>query len=156
MLALPRIGSLATALVVVATLAACGEDGAAKNDYVDQVNVAQTRYASTATKIKQQITTTSTPQQDRSALTRYVGAIDTLLSTLRSIKVPGEVNAEHGRLVAATADLRGEVAQIAKQLRSATTRVLADAQRKLGAATITFNSTVSAATDAINTKLRAG
>lgn len=152
---LARIALLVTAIVVAATLGACGaQDSAAKNDYVKQVNAAQMQFATAATKVKQQITRQSSARQDRSALTQFSGTIDELVARLRAIKVPGDVRAEHERLVAAMADHGEQVSQITASMRSPTTAVLEDVQRKLSAATITVNANLSSATASINAKLR--
>jgi len=156
MLGLARIALLATAIVLAAALGACGtQDSAAKNDYVKQVNAAQTQFASAATRVKLQITKMSSAAHDRRALDRFVSTIDTLAGRLRAIKVPGDVRAEHGRLVAVMADHSEEVSQITETMRSPTTTVLEDVQRKLSAATITVNANLSSATASINSKLPA-
>jgi len=153
---LARIALLATAIVLAVALGACGaQDSAAKNDYVKQVNAAQTQFASAATRVKQEITKMSSARQDRRALDRFVSTIDTLVGRLRAIKVPGDVRAEHGRLVAVLADHGEEVTQITTTMRSPTTTVLEDVQRKLSAATITVNANLTSATASINSKLRA-
>ena len=156
MLGLARIALPATAIVLAVTLGACGtQDSAAKNDYVQKVNAAQTQFASAAKRVKQEITKMSSARQDRRALDRFVSTIDTLVGRLRAIKVPGDVRAEHARLVAVMADHGEEVSQITASMRSPTTTVLEDIQRKLSAATITVNANLSSATASINSKLRA-
>ena len=153
---LTRIASLATATVFAVALGACGtQDSAAKNDYVKQVNAAQTQFAGAATKVKQQITKMSSPRRDRHSLARFVGTIDELVARLGAIKVPGDVRAQHRRLVAVMADHAKEVSQITTTMGSATTAELEDVQRKLSAATITVNANLSSATASINSKLRA-
>jgi len=153
---LARIALLATAIVLAVALGACGaQDSAAKNDYVKQVNAAQTQFASAATRVKQEITKKSSARQDRRTLDGFVRTIDTLVGRLRAIKVPGDVRAEHGRLVAVLADHGEEVTQITTTMRSPTTTGLEDVQRKLGAATITVNANLTSATASINSKLRA-
>ena len=154
---LTRIASLATAIVLAVALGACGpKDSAAKNDYVKQVNAAQTQFASAATKVKQQITKESSPRQDRRSLAGFVSTIDALVARLGAIKVPDDVRAQHRRLVAVMAGHAKEVSQITATMGLASTAELEDVQRKLSAATITVNANLSAATDSINTKLRAG
>jgi hypothetical protein len=153
---LAQIALPATAIALAVVLGACGaRDSAAKNDYVKEVNAAQTQFANAATRVEQQITKMSSAGQDRRALDRFASTIDTLVARLRAIKVPGDVRAEHGRLVAVMADHGEEVLQITATMRSATTTVLEDVQRKLSAATITVNANLSSATASINAKLRA-
>jgi len=154
---LARIALLATASVLALALGACSpKDSAAKNDYVKQVNAAQTRFASAATNVNQAITKTSSARQDRHVLESFVTTLDELVARLRTIEVPDDVRAEHGRLVAAIAGHRDAVSQIAAKMRSPTTAVLADVQRQLSAAAITVNANLSSATSSINAKLRAG
>ena len=154
---LTRIASPATAIVLAVALGACGtQDRDAKNNYVKQVNAAQTQFATAATRVKQQITKESSPRQDRRSLARFVSTIEVLVARLGAIKVPDDVRAQHRRLVAVMADHAKEVSQITTTMGSATTAELEDVQRKLSAATITVNANLSSATDSINTKLRAG
>jgi len=151
-----RIALLATAIVLAVTLGACStQDSASKNDYVKQVNVAQTQFASAATRVNQEITERSTARQDRRALDRFVVTIGTLVNGLRAIKVPGDVRAEHRRLVDVLAGHGKEVSQITASLSAPTTSVLEEVQRKLSAATITVNAGLGSATASINDKLRA-
>jgi len=151
-----RIALLATAVVLAVALGACGaEDNAAKNDYVKQVNAAQTQFAGAVTKVREGITETSSAKQDRRALDAFTTTVDELVVSLRAMKVPEEVCKEHDRLVTALAGHREEVAAITKRMRAPTTRVLDEVQRQLSAATITVNARLGAATDAINTKLSA-
>jgi len=154
---LARIALLATAIVLAVAVGACGgqQDSSAKNDYVKQVNAAQTRFASAAKSAGQQITRTSSASQDRRTLDRFGSTIEDLVVTLRAIKAPTDVRGEHGRLVAAMTGHRDEVARATARLRSPTTRELAEVQRQLSAATITVNADLSSATGAINAKLRA-
>lgn len=149
-----RIALLTTAILLAVALGACGAgDSAAKNDYVRQVNAAQTRFASAVTEVKRAITSTSSPRQDRRALVRFGATIDKLIATLRAIKVPGDVRSEHGRFVAAMVDHREAVGRATVGMRSSDAGALAEAERQLTASTITVNARLSSATRAINAKL---
>lgn len=155
MLVLARIALLATAIALAAALSACGgQDNAAKNDYVRHVNAAQTRFAGAVTKVKRDITETSSARQDRRSLIAFGSTIDDLVATLRAIKAPPDVRNEHRRLVSAMAGNREELAAIIARMRSSGAAAFADVNRRLVAATVTVNARLRSATAAINAKLR--
>lgn len=154
-----RIGWPLGALLVSAALVACGaaegnstED---KNAYVERINAAQRTYAMTVTNVKKSVTPTSTPRQDRRTIERFQTAIAEILETLRTIKVPSDVRKEHGQLVAVFTRLDKDIALAAKTLRERTVQAVAEAQRLLGAATVTVNTKLATARQAINRRLRA-
>jgi predicted small secreted protein len=153
-----RILSLLSLLLAVLGLAACGggdDDRDAKNAYVAQVNAAQTAFASNVTTVSQRITPKSSSSQDRKTLEGFESAIEDVVSKLRDIKVPGDVEAEHKQLVDAMTGFGADIKTATVALRNPDTRSIADAQRGIATATQTVNSRIDAAIAAINSKLGA-
>jgi len=90
-------------LVVVAALgaAACGEDKAAeqRNTYADEVNRAQTAFAQSFRTLSRRITSTTTPGQGRRTLQGFEDAVDTVVTDLRGIDAPSDVQPLHRELI---------------------------------------------------------
>lgn len=149
--------SLVALVLGAIALSACGDDGSsdeAKNAYVNEVNAAQTGFASTVTSVSQQITSKSSPAQDRRTLERFEAAIADVVEQLRAIDVPKDVEAEHEQLVSAMTDFGSEIRKATAALRNPDTRSIAEAQRAITTATQTVNGQIDAAIAAINSKLR--
>lgn len=89
---------LAAALACCA-LAGCGGDTAQENAYVEAVNRTQTDFARTFERLRDQITATSTPEQDQRTLGRFRSAVDEAVGDLRAIDPPEAVAGLHRRLV---------------------------------------------------------
>lgn len=152
---LARIALFMTTGALAVALGGCGAgDGAAKNEYVRAVNIAQAQFAGAARRVKLEITQTSSVEQDQRALTHFGSTIDRLVAMLRAIREPADVRGAHARLVAVMAGHRDEVSSIIAKLRSPTSAVLDDVNRELGAATLMVNARLRTAIDAINGKLR--
>src|SRR5919112_1845458 len=90
-------------LVVVAAFgaAACGEDKAAqkRNTYADEVNRAQTAFAESFRTLSRRITSTTTPGQGRRTLQGFEDAVDTVVTDLRRIDAPSDVQPLHRELI---------------------------------------------------------
>lgn len=152
-----RIMWLVALLLGAIALSACGDEGTSreeKNAYVSAVNGAQTAFASTVTTVSQQITSKSSPEQDRRTLERFEKAIADVVEQLRGIDVPKDVEAEHQQLISAMTDFGGEINKATAALRDPDTRSIAEAQRAITTATQTVNGRIDAAIAAINSKLR--
>ena len=91
-------GLIVVALALVA--AGCGTDTKAANDYVDAVNQAQNHFAPKFDQLSGQITSTSTPAQDRQTLDGFRQAIDKVVADFRAVKAPDKVKALHDKLIA--------------------------------------------------------
>ncbi len=159
MFAPSRIAVALILLSLAGGLVACGEregnSAQDKNVYVDQINAAQSKFASAVTHLKESINQQSTPGEDRRTLGRFEGTITDVVATLRSIKVPSDVSKPHAMLIAAFTGFGSDIAVVTKALRKQTVHALEDGQRKLGAATITVNEKLRIAREAINTRLGA-
>jgi len=96
--------ALISVLLVVAAaigVAACGEDEAAKqrNTYADEVNQAQNSFAQSFRGLSRRITSTTTPGQGRRTLQGFENAVDTVVTDLRRIDAPSDVQPLHQRLI---------------------------------------------------------
>jgi hypothetical protein len=137
-------------------MAACGggaDERKAKNDYVNQVNAAQSDFAATVAAVSKRITKKSSSSQDRKTLEQFQSAIENVVKDLRAIKVPSAVRSEHGQLVAAMRGFGAQIKQATLALRNPDARTIAAAQRTIQAATQTVNLRIDAAIAAINSKL---
>jgi ABC-type transporter Mla subunit MlaD len=96
-----RGGRAALAVALAAgVLAGCGSgDTDDKNAYVDEVNQAQQRFADTFEELSGQITSTSTPNEDRKTLRGFEAAIDKTAGELEAVDPPGDVAELHTQLV---------------------------------------------------------
>lgn len=149
--------SLAALLLGAVALSACGDDSDSreeKNAYVSEVNAAQTGFASQVTTVSQQITSKSSPNQDRRTLERFEAAIGDVVAQLRGIDVPKAVETEHKQLISAMTAFGTEIKKATDALRDPDTRSIAEAQRAITTATQTVNGQIDAAIAAINSKLR--
>src|SRR5918996_1602535 len=95
---------LLTMLLVVAAavgLAACGGDKAAeeRNAYADQVNRAQNNFAESFKSLSKRITRTTTPGRGRKTLQGFEDAVDNVVTDLRRIDAPSDVQPLHRRLI---------------------------------------------------------
>lgn len=157
-LAAQAVASLVVAGVLALSLGGCAETDAAvmRNAYVRQINEAQARLARTDAEVVGAITKTSSVRQDRRSLVHYGAVVGAIVKTLRGVAVPAGVRAEHARLVAALAGFRKELSAIVIVLRSSTMYAIDEADRRLKAATTSFDAKRRASISAINAKLKAG
>ena len=89
----PARAAIVLVVVLLAALGAagCGGDVKQNNEYVDAVNKAQNEFAATFDRLNSQITSTSSPKQDRRTLTRFQTAIDTVVADLNKVEPPDKV-----------------------------------------------------------------
>lgn len=125
------------------------------NSYVDSVNRAQNRFASTIDSLTRQITTTSTPAQDKATLARFQAAVDRVVGDLRAVDPPSEVRDLHGNLITAMQDFGKQVQEVSEALSSGNTTRLLAAQEQLAKATATVSQKINTTIAAINRKLGA-
>ena len=96
-------GVIPVLLLVAAVLglAACGQDKAAeqRNAYADQVNRAQSNFAQSFKSLSKRITRTTTPGRGRRTLQGFEDAVDNVVTDLRRIDAPSEVQPLHRRLI---------------------------------------------------------
>ena len=105
----------AGAVIVAVALGAAGCGGSVEkeNTYVDQVNLAQTQFASSFTRLSREITASSTPAHDRKTLRAIQGTIEKTVTDLRAIHPPDKVKSLHGELVDAIAGYGNAIGTVA-------------------------------------------
>jgi len=143
----------AVVLAVALGTAGCGGSVEKNNTYVDQVNLAQTQFASSFTRLSREITASSTPAHDRKTLRAIQGSIAKTVTDLRAIHPPDKVKALHGDLVDAIAGY-GDAMGTAEEHLSGTVAEATRAQAQLATDTGRASTQVTAAISAINQKLR--
>ena len=145
---------LALALVAGA-LAGCGGGGGVKeaNTYVDEVNRAQNRFASTIDSLGTRITSRSTPADDRATLGRFEAAADRALADLRAARPPDQVRSQHAQLIAALEGYGTEVKHASEDISSGSASRLLGAQEELAKANADVAQKINATIAAINQKL---
>jgi hypothetical protein len=143
----------AVVLAVALGAAGCGGGVEKSNTYVDQVNLAQTQFASSFTRLSREITASSTAAHDRKTLRAIQGSITKTVTDLRAIHPPDKVKSLHGDLVDAIAGY-GAAIGTAEQNLSGTVAEATRAQGQLATDTGRASAQVTAAISAINQKLR--
>ena len=145
----------AGAVIVAVALGAAGCGGGVENSntYVDQVNLAQTQFASSFTRLSREITASSTPAHDRKTLLAIQSSIAKTVTELKAIDPPDKVKSLHGDLVDAIAGY-GDAVGTAEENLSGTVAEATRAQAQLATDTSRASSQVTAAISAINQKLR--
>ena len=143
----------AVVLAVALGAAGCGGSVEKSNTYVDQVNLAQTQFASSFTQLSREITASSTPAHDRKTLRAIQGSIAKTVTDLRAIHPPDKVKTLHGDLVDAIAGYGDAIGTAEKNL-SGTVAEATRAQAQLATDTGRASTQVTAAISAINQKLR--
>jgi hypothetical protein len=141
-------------LLLTLLLAGCGgEDVQESNAYVDNVNIAQSRFASSFERLARDITSSSTPAEDRKTLRSINATLATTVADLRKIKAPEKVRAQHDQLVEALAEY-GEAVGAAEGKLGGSAEQATAAEARLAADTARTSTRVTAAITAINQKLQ--
>ena len=144
----------ALALLLTLLLAGCGGDDVQQsNAYVESVNIAQSRFASSFERLARDITSSSTPAQDRKTLRSINATLATTVADLRKIKAPEKVRAQHDQLVEALAEYGTAVGAAEEKLGGSAAQATA-AEARLAADTARTSTRVTAAITAINQKLQ--
>lgn len=143
------------AFASVALIAAgCGGDTEEKNEYVDQVNKAQTEFANQVTKLSAAITSTSSEATDRKTIQSYQDAVDGVVKDLEGITPPEDVKAEHQQLVDAMSQYGESVSSALDDLQGGTAQDRLKAAQELQKASTQAGTEINQAIDAINKKLQ--
>jgi hypothetical protein len=150
---LARIAFLATLLVTAVTLVACSGDNTEKNRYIRELTAAQTRYQTTARRIEERATPTSTPRQDRRTLDRFAAAIADTIAALQAIDPPPQVAREHDAFVGVFEAWHADVERFTTAIDNPTRRGVARAQRRIAVANQAFNQSLRRAGTDIDAKL---
>ena len=146
----------AGAIIVGLALAGAGcggGDAERSNAYVNRVNDAQTRFASSFERLSRQITSASSPAQDRKTLRSVAASVDVTVADLRKIEPPEKVKKLHGDLVDAISGYGEAIGAAERNLGGGATEA-AQAQARLAADTTRTSTLVTSTIAQINQKLR--
>lgn len=144
----------ALALLLTLLLAGCGGDDVQEsNSYVGSVNIAQSRFASSFERLARDITSSSTPAEDRRTLRSINTTLATTVADLRKITPPEKVESQHDQLVEALAQY-GEAVAAAEEKLGGSPAQAGAAEARLAADTARTGTRVTAAITAINQKLQ--
>lgn len=122
-----------------------------KSDYLEQVNEAQTDFATDAGKLN--LANPSSPGGFKKSLDQLVVLIDDLETELDDIQPPDEVDAEHDRLVAGLSDYGDTIEAQKDGLSSGDRQQVVSAAQKIGTASTTFSRSFDGTIDEINSNL---
>jgi ElaB/YqjD/DUF883 family membrane-anchored ribosome-binding protein len=152
-----RIAAAVTPILAAVALVGCGGGTSTKekNAYAQQVNAAQTKFATT-------VTTAAAGEAKgeqgvaglQRTLRRFHTAVDGVVQDLRHIDAPSEVSTEHERLVSVMGAYGDEIGQTIDEMRNPTPQVAERAKQRLDVAQRSVTAQVNAAIAAINVKLR--
>jgi ElaB/YqjD/DUF883 family membrane-anchored ribosome-binding protein len=154
-----RVASTATLILAVVALGACGGGTSTKdkNAYAQQVNAAQTKFASTvSTAASEESKGERSLSRLQLTLRRFHTAVDGVVRDLRNIDAPSEVSTEHERLVSVMSGYGDQIGRTIDEMRNPTPRVAERAKQRLDDAQRSVTAQVNAAIAAINVKLRGG
>jgi hypothetical protein len=141
-------------MLAAGVLAGCGSGGTEeKNAYVDEVNQAQQRFADTFEQLSGQITSTSTPGEDRRTLKGFETAIDETATELEAVEPPESVAELHTELVDEMRSYGGAVASFRETVGGDLDEVTR-AQAKLATTTSQTSGEINRTIDRINQELR--
>jgi hypothetical protein len=144
-------------LVVAVALVASGCGGGdtkEANSYVDSVNKAQNEFATTFDKLSEQITSTSTADQDRETLDGFKTAVDKVVGDLRAVEVPDKVKPLHRQLIAEISSYGQEIDKAKAAFADNDPKAIVKAQTQLVSAVTSVSANINRTIDAINKKLR--
>ncbi len=148
-------GALLLVLLLGVLIAGCGNgDTKQNNAYVDEVNKVQSEFAATFERLAGQITSTSSPAQDRKTLEGFKTAITTTVTDLKKIDPPSKVKDLHVQLADTIAGYGDAVDAAEGGLTKTNVAARATAAAKLSQATSQTSADFSRTIDAINRKLR--
>ncbi|MGH2942285.1 MAG: hypothetical protein ACRDLN_05885 [Solirubrobacteraceae bacterium] len=141
-------------LVAAVALGACGggDDRERKNTYVRELNAAQAEFATDADAVSKERIPEGTSGRIR-LVQRLQGAIDEVVVKLRAIDVPGDVRAEHQRLIDVMTGFRAAVQKLTQTYRGGDKRKVSAAVDAFEQSRVHVGTRINATIDAINSKL---
>ena len=149
---------ISVVLVVAAALGAtaCGGDDAAKqrNAYADEVNRAQSSFAQSFRSLSRRITSTTTPGQGRRTLQGFEDAVDNVVTNLRRIDAPSDVQPLHRRLITEISGYGREIHKAKLAFATGAPQRILRAQSALVDATTQISERINRTIAAINRRLQ--
>src|SRR5919107_2903704 len=150
-----RLISVLVAVAVAIGVAGCGDDSAKqRNAYADAVNRAQSDFALSFKSLSRRITSTTTAGQGRRTLQGFEDAVDDVVSDLRAIDAPTDVQPLHRRLITEVADYGREIRRAKRAFATGAPRRILDAQSKLVSATTQISTRINRTIASINRQLQ--
>jgi hypothetical protein len=152
-------GLIPVLLVVVAVigLAACGRDKTAeqRNAYADQVNRAQSDFAQSFKSLSKRITRTTTPGRGRRTLQGFEDAVDNVVTDLRRIDAPSDLQPLHRRLIDEIAGYGRAIHRAKLAFETGSPQRILRAQSALVSSTTAISARINRTIAAINRRLQA-
>jgi hypothetical protein len=144
-------------LAAVLGVTACGGDKAAeeRNAYADQVNRAQSDFAQSFKTLSKRITRTTTPSRGRRTLQGFEDAVDNVVTALRRIDAPADVQPLHRRLIAEIAGYGRAIHRAKIAFATGSPQRILRAQSALVTTTTAISARINRTIAAINRRLQA-
>jgi hypothetical protein len=141
-----RLVAILVVLAVGVTAVGCGGDTKSKNDYVDAVNEAQNAFVSSVQKLNTGTGSDSFEQLDV--------AMTKVISDLKAVEPPSEVESLHNELVKALGDFKNAVAAVGDAVASKDLKKIAAAQEKFASESTAASAKIQSTITEINKKLQ--
>jgi hypothetical protein len=150
---IPVLLAVATALGATS----CGGEDAAKqrNTYADQVNRAQSDFAQSFRNLSRRITSTTTPGRGRKTLQGFEDAVDTVVTDLRRIDAPADLQPLHRRLIGEISGYGRAIRKAKDEFATGSPQRILRAQSALVTSTTTISGRINRTIAAINRQLQA-
>src|SRR5919202_2663368 len=152
-------GWISVVLIVAAAIgvSACGGAEAAKqrNTYADEVNRAQSSFAQSFRSLSRRITSTTTPGQGRRTLQGFEDAVDNVVTDLRRLDAPRDVQPLHRRLIDEIAGYGRAIHRAKLAFATGSTQRILRAQSALVSSTTAISARINRTIAAINQRLQA-
>jgi hypothetical protein len=149
--------SLLVLTAAVVGLAACGGNKAAeqRNPYADQVNRAQSSFAQSYRSLSRRITRTTTPGRGRRTLQGFEDAVANVVTDLRRIDAPADLQPLHRRLIDEIAGYGRAIHRAKLAFATGSPQRILRAQSALVDSTTAISERINRTIAAINRRLRA-
>jgi hypothetical protein len=152
--------ALISVVLIVATaigVSACGgaDEAKQRNTYADEVNRAQSSFAQSFRTLSRRITSTTTPGQGRRTLQGFEDAVDNVVTDLRHIEAPSDVQPLHRRLIREISGYGREIRKAKLAFATGAPQRILRAQSALVSATTQISARINRTIAAINRRLQA-
>jgi hypothetical protein len=144
-------------VLAVFGVSACGGQDTAKerNTYADEVNKAQNDFAQSFKNLSSRISSTTTPARGKRTLQGFEDAVDTVVTDLRRIDAPADLQPLHQRLIAEIAGYGKAIHQAKEEFATGSPQRSEAAQSALVTATTEISARINRTIAAINRQLQA-
>src|SRR3954451_10835489 len=153
MTSLVRLATIALAAVALVVGTGCGRDTKSNNNYVDEVNKAQTNLLSNV----QKVGSTSAGTDPQAAATKTFSdlsaAIDKFVADLKAVSPPDKVKDLHSKLIAEITQVGQQVKRAGASLDANDATAVVKAQSDLATSLTALQTQMSKTIDAINNEL---